>query len=128
MQDIVVIGRQQMQRSTDRILTTHVGSLPRPDDLMVLYRDNAPDERLQPRLRSAIGDIVRHQVETGIDVVNDGELGKAMRSAMDFGAWWSYVYPRLGGFELSEEQAKKGRAAWTYGSKERKEFAAFYAA
>ena len=47
---------------------------------------------------------------------------------MDFGAWWSYVYPRLAGFELSEEQAQKGRAAWTYGSKERKEFAEFYAA
>ena len=72
--------------------------------------------------------MVRRQAETGIDVVNDGEFGKAMRSAMDFGAWWSYVYPRLQGFELREEQAKKGRAAWTYGSKERKEFAEFYAA
>ena len=51
-----------------------------------------------------------------------------MRSAMDFGAWWSYVYPRLQGFELREEQARKGRAAWTFGSKERKEFAEFYAA
>jgi 5-methyltetrahydropteroyltriglutamate--homocysteine methyltransferase len=117
-----------MKRSTDRILTTHVGSLPRPDDLMALYRNNAPDDELQPRLRSAIGDVVRRQTECGIDVVNDGEFGKAMRSAMDFGAWWSYVYPRLEGFELREEQARKGRAAWTYGSKERKEFAEFYAA
>jgi 5-methyltetrahydropteroyltriglutamate--homocysteine methyltransferase len=117
-----------MKRSVERILTTHVGSLPRPDDLMALYRDNAPDDDLQPRLRAAVGSIVRRQAETGIDIVNDGEFGKAMRSAMDFGAWWSYVYPRLAGFELSEEQAKKGRAAWTYGSKERKEFAEFYAA
>ena len=117
-----------MKRSTERILTTHVGSLPRPDELMALYRDNAPDERLQPRLRATIGDIVRRQAETGIDVANDGEFGKAMRSAMDFGAWWSYVYPRLAGYELREEQAKKGRAAWTFGSKERKEFAEFYAA
>jgi 5-methyltetrahydropteroyltriglutamate--homocysteine methyltransferase len=61
-------------------------------------------------------------------VVNDGEFGKAMRSAMDFGAWWSYAYPQLSGYELREEQAKKGRAAWTFGSKERKEFAEFYAA
>src|SRR3954452_18081077 len=114
-----------MKRSTQRILTTHVGSLPRPDDLMALYAANAPDEKLLPRLRAAVGDIVRQQAASGIDVVNDGEYGKAMRSSMDFGAWWSYVYPRLGGFELSEEQAKKGRAAWTYGSKERKEFAAF---
>jgi 5-methyltetrahydropteroyltriglutamate--homocysteine methyltransferase len=117
-----------MKRSTGRVLTTHVGSLPRPDDLMALYRDNASDESLQLRLRSAIGDVVRRQVESGIDVVNDGEFGKAMRSAMDFGAWWSYVYPRLAGYELREEQAKKGRAAWTFGSKERKEFAEFYAA
>ena len=117
-----------MKRSTDRILTTHVGSLPRPDDLMALYAANAPDDKLQPRLRSAVGDIVRQQAESGIDIVNDGEFGKAMRSSMDFGAWWSYVYPRLAGFELSEEQAKKGRAAWTFGSKERKEFAEFYAA
>ncbi len=100
-----------MKRSTERILTTHVGSLPRPDDLMALYRENAPDDKLQPRLGAAVDNIVRRQAETGIDVVNDGEFGKAMRSAMDFGAWWSYVYPRLAGFELSEEQAKKGRPA-----------------
>jgi 5-methyltetrahydropteroyltriglutamate--homocysteine methyltransferase len=117
-----------MKRSTDRILRTHVGSLPRPDGLMALYRDNAPDDVLQPQLCAAIGDIVQRQVQTGIDVPNDGEFGKAMRSAMDFGAWWSYVYPRLGGFALSEEQARKGRGAWTHGSKERKEFAEFYAA
>jgi 5-methyltetrahydropteroyltriglutamate--homocysteine methyltransferase len=117
-----------MKRSIDRILTTHVGSLPRPDDLVELYRDNAPDDRLLPRLRTAIADVVRRQAECGIDVVNDGEFGKAMRRAMDFGAWWSYVYDRLAGFELREEQARKGRAAWTFGSKERKEFAEFYAA
>jgi len=114
--------------SDQRTITTHVGSLPRPDDLMALYAANAADDKLQPRLRSAVGDIVRRQAESGIDVVNDGEFGKAMRSSMDFGAWWSYVYPRLAGYELSEEQAKKGRGAWTFGSKERKEFAEFYAA
>jgi len=117
-----------MKRSTHRILTTHVGSLSRPDDLMALYAANASDDRLQPRLRAAVGDVVRQQAESGIDVVNDGEYGKAMRSSMDFGAWWSYVYLRLEGFELREEQAKKGRSAWTFGSKERKEFAEFYAA
>src|SRR4051812_42019077 len=117
-----------MKRSVERILTTHVGSLTRPDDLMALHAANAPDEKLQPRLRAAVGEIFRRQVESGIDIVNDGEYGKAMRSAMDFGAWWSYVYPRLEGFELREEQARKGRSAWTYGSKERRDFAEFYAA
>src|SRR6185312_2864306 len=102
-----------VKRSHQRIITTHVGSLPRPDDLMALYAANAPDAQLQPRLRAAIADVVRRQSETDID--NDGEFGKAMRSAMDFGAWWSYVYPRLGGFTLSEAQASKGRGAWTHG-------------
>ena len=116
-----------MKRSTDRILTTHVGSLPRPDDLMTLYRDNAPDEKLVPRLKSAIAEVVREQTACGIDIINDGEYGKAMRAAVDYGAWWSYVYDRLAGFELSQEVATKGRGAWTFGSKERKEFAQFYA-
>jgi 5-methyltetrahydropteroyltriglutamate--homocysteine methyltransferase len=116
-----------MKRSTDRILVTHVGSLPRPNDLIALYRDDAPDTTLLPRLRSAIADVVRQQLEAGIDIVNDGEFGKAMRRAVDYGAWWSYVYDRLAGYELREEVAKKGRAAWTFGSKERREFAAFYA-
>jgi 5-methyltetrahydropteroyltriglutamate--homocysteine methyltransferase len=116
-----------VKRSVDRILTTHVGSLPRPNDLVELYRDNAPDEKLLPRLRSAITDVVERQSGSGIDVVNDGEFGKAMRRSVDFGAWWSYVYDRLAGFEVREEAAKKGRAAWTFGSKERKEFAEFYA-
>ena len=117
-----------MKRSVERILTTHVGSLPRPDDLVGLYGQDAPESKLLPRLKSAVDDVVRQQTVAGIDVVNDGEFGKAMRRSMDFGAWWSYVYDRLAGFELREEQAKKGRAAWTFGSKERKEFAEFYAA
>jgi 5-methyltetrahydropteroyltriglutamate--homocysteine methyltransferase len=116
-----------MKRSNGRILTTHVGSLPRPDDLIELYRDDAPDSKLLPRLKSAIADVVRRQADCGIDIVNDGEFGKAMRRSVDFGAWWSYVYDRLSGFELRQEVAKKGRAAWTFGSKERKEFAEFYA-
>ncbi|OFW13304.1 MAG: hypothetical protein A3H27_12280 [Acidobacteria bacterium RIFCSPLOWO2_02_FULL_59_13] len=67
-----------MKRGTDRILVTHVGSLPRPNDLIELYRDDAPDDNLQPRLRSSIADIVRQQVEAGIDIVNDGEFGKPL--------------------------------------------------
>src|SRR5262249_59598623 len=51
-----------------------------------------------------------------------------MRSARDFCAWCSYVYPRLAGYELREEEGKKGRGAGAFGSKERKEVAEFYAA
>ena len=82
--------------------------------------------RLLPRLQSAIAEIVTLQSDFGVDVVNDGEFGKAMRAAVDYGAWWSYVYDRLAGFELRQAQAEKGRAGWTFGSKERKEFAQFY--
>ncbi len=116
-----------MKRSVSRILTTHVGSLPRPNDLLELYRDDAPDGTLLPRLQSAIADVVRRQADCGIDVVNDGEFGKAMRRAVDYGAWWSYVYDRLAGFALRQDVAQKGRGAWTFGSKERTEFAEFYA-
>ena len=116
-----------VKRSINRTLTTHAGSLPRPEDLMVLYREDAPDLKLLPRLQSAITDVVRRQAEIGIDIVNDGEFGKAMRRAVDFAAWWSYVYDRLAGFEIRKENTAKGRAVYTIGSKERKEFAEFYA-
>src|ERR1700745_1846811 len=67
--------------STDRILTAHAGSLPRPDDLreMVLAkarREPYDHAALEARLTSAVADIVKRQVECGLDVVNDGELSK----------------------------------------------------
>jgi 5-methyltetrahydropteroyltriglutamate--homocysteine methyltransferase len=116
-----------MKRSATRILTTHAGSLPRPKDLIELYQQDAPDSLLLPQLTAAVSEVVRQQAECGIDIVNDGEFGKAMRRAVDYGAWWSYVYDRLAGFEIRPAQAEKGRSAWTFGSKERREFAQFYA-
>ena len=112
----------RVKRSDRRICTTHVGSLPRPDDLMALFCvRNAPDETPQPRLRAAVGDIVRQQAESGIDVINDGEHGKAMRTQR-----WTSV---PGGPTSTVASAvsrscairsrKKGRAGWTFGSKER---------
>src|SRR5215510_944785 len=63
------------------ILTTHIGSLPRPDDLMALLRDQDAGRPSDPaafdaRVRAAVDDIVRAQVATGLDIVNDGEQGK----------------------------------------------------
>src|SRR5204863_5605973 len=75
-----------MKRSTDRILTTHVGSLIRPQFLL----DHAPDQRAQA-LRQSVADIVARQVQAGIDVVNDGEFGKS--------GWANYVLERVSGFE-----------------------------
>ena len=50
-----------MKRSVDRILTSHVGSLPRRNDLAVLYRENAPDDKLVPRLRSTIAEVLQRR-------------------------------------------------------------------
>ena len=85
-----------MQHSTHRILTTHVGSLARPDALIPLLRQQ---ERGQPYdrahfarlVRQAVADVVRQQVETGIDIVTDGEQGKA--------SFYGYIVERFNGFE-----------------------------
>ena len=70
-----------MQRSTDRFLTTHTGSLPRPDDLIrVMYakEEGVPVDRaaLAARVRSAVADVVKKQADTGVDLINDGEMSK----------------------------------------------------
>jgi 5-methyltetrahydropteroyltriglutamate--homocysteine methyltransferase len=85
-----------MQRSTDRILTTHTGSLPRPDNLVTILE--AHDQRevgggpeFKGRVTDAVGEIVRKQVGAGVSVVNDGEMSKVGYS--------TYVTERLTGFE-----------------------------
>jgi 5-methyltetrahydropteroyltriglutamate--homocysteine methyltransferase len=84
-----------MKRSTERILTTHTGSLPRPSDLLPLIAaaeaGNVADvERLRSRVRSAVAEVVRKQIDAGVDIVNDGEAGKPSYS--------TYVKDRLTGF------------------------------
>jgi 5-methyltetrahydropteroyltriglutamate--homocysteine methyltransferase len=91
----------------DRILTSHAGSLPRPEDLIALNQQraegNLPDEaEYQRKLRAAVADVVRRQRDTGIDLVNDGEYGHSMGQRYDYGSWWTYVFQRLGGIELTE--------------------------
>ena len=92
-----------MQSSGDRILTSHVGSLPRPDALIEANRarlSGAVDEaRFQTQLRDAVGEVVRRQREVGVDVVGDGEYGKAMGHRVNYGAWWHYSFSRLGGLD-----------------------------
>src|SRR5919206_684284 len=85
-----------MQRSTERLLTTHIGSLPRPDELreLLLARDQgqAYDEQLfGARVRAAVAEVVKQQVAVGLDVVADGEMGK--------NSFTNYVRDRLTGFE-----------------------------
>ncbi|HXP78244.1 MAG TPA: cobalamin-independent methionine synthase II family protein [Stellaceae bacterium] len=85
-----------IQNSTSRILTTHVGSLPRPRDLLDLMKarlaGGAYDrDAYETRVRSAVADCVRKQAETGIDILTDGEQSKP--------GFYTYVRERLGGFE-----------------------------
>jgi len=84
-----------MKRSTDRILVTHAGSLARPQDLMdmLLARNEGKpfdNSALAWRTREAVAQVVEKQIECGVDVINDGELGKSNFSR--------YTKERLGGF------------------------------
>ena len=112
-----------MKRSTNRILTTHAGSLSRPEDLIELNRTDAAHNTLHLRQKSAVSEVVRQQVDCGLDVINDGEFGKAMRQSVDYGAWWSYAYDRLSGFEAKRD-ASPGFGPT--GSKDRADFREFY--
>jgi 5-methyltetrahydropteroyltriglutamate--homocysteine methyltransferase len=72
-----------MNRSTDRILTTHTGSLPRPAELVALLegvdqQDVRGDEAFDRQVQSAVVDIVRQHVDVHVDVANDGEMSKVV--------------------------------------------------
>jgi 5-methyltetrahydropteroyltriglutamate--homocysteine methyltransferase len=84
-----------MIRSTERFLTTHTGSLPRPDDLVrIMYakEEGVPVEAqtLAARVRSAVAEVVKKQADVGIDIVNDGETSKP--------SYATYIKDRLDGF------------------------------
>jgi 5-methyltetrahydropteroyltriglutamate--homocysteine methyltransferase len=91
-----------VKRRTDRILTTHAGALPRADDLkkMVFARaDGEPYDKdlLHRRLRESVNEVVRAQIAYGVDIVNDGEVGKTN--------FTNYVRERLSGLETHERRA-----------------------
>jgi len=84
-----------MKRSTERFLTTHTGSLPRPDDLirmMYAKEEGVPVDAvaLAERVRSAVAEVVKKQSDAGVDLVNDGELSKP--------SYATYIKDRLNGF------------------------------
>ena len=86
----------QLQQNTDRIQTTHIGSLPRPhrllDAMKAKYSGQPYDERAyQDALHNAVTDVVREQVQCGVDIVTDGEFSKP--------GFFTYVRERLEGFE-----------------------------
>ena len=106
-----------MQHSGERILTTHVGSLPRPADLLASDADRrkggqGPDAAT---VRRAVSDIVHKQVAVGLDVINDGEMSKP--------SFITYINERLGGFEIDADFPNQ--SPWV-GSREVAEFPDFY--
>ena len=95
-----------MKRSTDRVLTTHVGSLPRPKELLDQMRNllsgHGDEQDLADLTREAVGESVRQQVDHGLDVITDGEQGKIGFSR--------YISDRLEGFESRPRPATAGFA------------------
>ena len=108
-----------MKRSTERILTTHVGSLPRPDDIREMNDAKVGGRPVdqsawRARVKAAVAEVVRLQAEAGVDIVNDGELSKS--------SWSSYVNERLTGFA---ESVSEGQGSLARG-RDRKAFQEFY--
>jgi len=109
-----------MRRSAERILTTHVGSLPRPADLhaMSLARQSGEtrdEAAYQAHLKSAVTEIVRKQVSLGLDIIDDGELSKP--------SFITYINERLFGFE--PDTTYESRSPWA-GSREVLDFYDYY--
>jgi 5-methyltetrahydropteroyltriglutamate--homocysteine methyltransferase len=113
-----------MKRSTDRILTTHTGSIARPDDLLDIMREKEngrpyDKDAFAKRVRSAVIECVHSQVEAGLDVINDGEQGKS--------GFTSYQNERLGGFETAPAPPGGHQPPRLSGWPEVEEFPEYYA-
>jgi len=92
------LSSQHVNKSANRILTTHVGSLPRPDDLLSLIESREKGEAIdeaayQNRVTRAISDVVKKQAESGVDIIGDGENSKI--------SYTFYVRHRLGGLGVA---------------------------
>src|SRR5262245_21406150 len=86
---------ETVQRSRDRFLTTHTGSLPRPDDLirMIYAKEEAvpvDPAALAARVKAAVAEVVKKQAQAGVDLINDGEMSKP--------SYATYIKDRLEGF------------------------------
>lgn len=112
-----------MSASDERILTTHVGSLPRPEWLLESFAAETVPADFDERLRGAIREVVDRQREVGLDIVNDGEFSKstgARRPKYGHLTWVSYIHDRLSGFEWIESEVRP------VSSKDRARFESFY--
>ncbi|WP_066585424.1 hypothetical protein [Sphingomonas pruni] len=112
-----------MRRSTDHILTTHGGNLPRPADLDALLVDaDANQAEIAVRLPKAVREVVEKQIECGVDIINDGEYVKAA----NMGSYTSYIQQRVTGWEsLPRDPAAPSKRAGP-GERDRRDFPGFY--
>lgn len=89
------------------IKTTHVGSLPRTPELLEANKRWSAGEIERNEffdiLQQGIDDVVQRQVDLGVDIVNEGEYGHATSGSVDYGAWWNYIFSRLGGLTMTDE-------------------------
>lgn len=110
-----------VRRSTDRIIVSHAGTLPRPNELQKLFAGGpATSAEFERELPQAINDVVKKQADIGIDVVNDGEFSKR-------GGFLGYVRERMSGFEARPDLAGQHRDEGVFG-RDRRDFPGFYAA
>src|SRR5579859_2999624 len=109
-----------MNRSTERILVSHAGVLPRPPDVQeLLAAGTGNPEALAARLPSAVAEIVRKQVDTGIDIVNDGEFSKR-------GGFSGYVRDRFSGIESRPASDGAVRQRGNIAARDTREFPDYY--
>jgi 5-methyltetrahydropteroyltriglutamate--homocysteine methyltransferase len=109
-----------MRRSTERILVSHAGTLPRPDNVARLFNDG-PDDEFKTMLPGAVKDVVRQQAELGIDVVNDGEFSKR-------GGFSGYVRNRLSGIDQRELAPGEAPKSHDVTARDRRDFPGAFAA
>jgi 5-methyltetrahydropteroyltriglutamate--homocysteine methyltransferase len=119
---MMALQEERMFRSTERILVTHAGSLPRPADLRAMVVAKSAGEpydaaALDRRLKESVGEIVRQQVASGIDIVNDGELSKFN--------FTDYVRDRIAGYEL---RPSSGRRRLDIIARDERKFAGYFEA
>ena len=106
-----------MRTSSDHFLTSHAGSLPRPDHLIEAW--GGTDQRaLAEKLTTSVAEVVQRQANIGLDVPGDGEFGKPMAQRVNYGSWWRYSWNRLGGLDSSRpELIRNGSEAFIAGSR-----------
>jgi 5-methyltetrahydropteroyltriglutamate--homocysteine methyltransferase len=131
-----------MRASLTHIVSSHAGSLPRPDRLIAANRAHEAGEPIDERafqqtLRASVAEVVQRQHDLGIDIPGDGEFGKPMSQRVNYGSWWRYSWRRLGGlnpdgpglYDMAPRRSHPGEVVLTsFGDRrDRTQFAAAYA-